>query len=138
MCDQIVSVAEQVRANTIKAYAIASAQRSPALPDVPTTKEAGLPEYQIEAWNGIAGPKGMSADDVAVGRVGGRGDDRAALGGGRGAPFDREARGGAARLWVGGQPDMTITVRRVHRSHVLKRKKAPGRDRPGPSGPHEV
>jgi tripartite-type tricarboxylate transporter receptor subunit TctC len=64
MCDQIVSVAEQVRANTIKAYAIASAQRSPALPDVPTTKEAGLPDYQIEAWNGIAGPKGMPKEAV--------------------------------------------------------------------------
>ena len=58
MCDQIVSVAEQVKAGTIKAYAIASAERSPALPDVPTTKEAGLPEYQIEAWNGLAAPKG--------------------------------------------------------------------------------
>lgn len=64
MCDQIVSVSEQVKAGTIKAYAIASAQRSPALPDVPTTKEAGLPEYQIEAWNGIAAPKGMPKEAV--------------------------------------------------------------------------
>lgn len=64
MCDQIVSVAEQVRAKSIKAYAIASAERSPALPDVPTTKEAGLPDYQIEAWNGIAGPKGMPKEAV--------------------------------------------------------------------------
>jgi tripartite-type tricarboxylate transporter receptor subunit TctC len=65
MCDQIVSVATQIRGNAIKAYAIASEQRSPALPDVPTTKEAGLPEFQIEAWNGILGPKGMPADAVA-------------------------------------------------------------------------
>ncbi|MCO4053811.1 MAG: tripartite tricarboxylate transporter substrate binding protein BugD [Bosea sp.] len=65
MCDQIVSVATQIRGNAIKAYAIASEQRSPALPDVPTTKEAGLPEFQIEAWNGILGPKGMPADVVA-------------------------------------------------------------------------
>ncbi|MBN9456901.1 MAG: tripartite tricarboxylate transporter substrate binding protein BugD [Bosea sp.] len=64
MCDQIVSVAEQVRANTIKAYAVTSAERSPALPDVPTTKEAGLPDFQIEAWNGIAGPKGMPKEAV--------------------------------------------------------------------------
>jgi tripartite-type tricarboxylate transporter receptor subunit TctC len=64
MCDQIVSVAEQVKAGTIKAYAIASAQRSPALPDVPTTTEAGLPEYQIEAWNGIAAPKGTPKEVV--------------------------------------------------------------------------
>jgi tripartite-type tricarboxylate transporter receptor subunit TctC len=65
MCDQIVSVAEQVKANTIKAYAIASAERSPALPNVPTTKEAGLPDFQIEAWNGIIAPKGTPADVVA-------------------------------------------------------------------------
>ena len=64
MCDQIVSVAEQVRAGSIKAYAVASAERSPALPNVPTTKEAGLPEFQIEAWNGIAGPKGMPKEAV--------------------------------------------------------------------------
>lgn len=64
MCDQIVSVAEQIKAGTIRAYAIASAERSPALPDVPTTKEAGLPEYQIEAWNGIAAPKGTPKEAV--------------------------------------------------------------------------
>ncbi|WP_332697910.1 tripartite tricarboxylate transporter substrate-binding protein [Bosea sp. (in: a-proteobacteria)] len=64
MCDQIVSVAEQVKAGTIKAYAIASAERSPALPDVPTTKEAGLPEYQIEAWNGLTAPKGTPKEIV--------------------------------------------------------------------------
>jgi tripartite-type tricarboxylate transporter receptor subunit TctC len=65
MCDQIPSVFPQVQANSIKAYAIASPERSPALPDVPTTKEAGLPDFQIEAWNGIVGPKGMPADVVA-------------------------------------------------------------------------
>ncbi len=65
MCDQIVSVAEQVKGSNIKAYAIASAERSPALPNVPTTKEAGLPEYQIEAWNGIIAPKGLPADITA-------------------------------------------------------------------------
>jgi tripartite-type tricarboxylate transporter receptor subunit TctC len=64
MCDQIVSVATQIKANAIKAYAVASAQRSPALPDVPTTKEAGLPDYQIEAWNGLMAPKGTPKDVV--------------------------------------------------------------------------
>jgi tripartite-type tricarboxylate transporter receptor subunit TctC len=64
MCDQIPSVIGQVKAGTIKAYGIASAARSPALPDVPTTTEAGLPGYQIEAWNGIVGPNNMPADVV--------------------------------------------------------------------------
>lgn len=64
MCDQIVSVAGQLQAGTIKAYAVASEKRSPALPDVPTTTEAGLPEFKIEAWNGLAGPKGMPKEAV--------------------------------------------------------------------------
>ncbi|MGL4728189.1 MAG: tripartite tricarboxylate transporter substrate-binding protein [Bosea sp. (in: a-proteobacteria)] len=65
MCDQIPSVFPQVQSNTIKAYAIASAERSPALPNIPTTKEAGLPDFQIEAWNGIVAPKGLPADITA-------------------------------------------------------------------------
>jgi tripartite-type tricarboxylate transporter receptor subunit TctC len=31
--------------------------RNPALADVPTTAEAGLPEYQVSAWNGLFAPK---------------------------------------------------------------------------------
>jgi tripartite-type tricarboxylate transporter receptor subunit TctC len=65
MCDQIPSVIGQVQANTIKAFAIASAQRSPVLPNIPTTTEAGLPGFQIEAWNGLVGPANMPADVVA-------------------------------------------------------------------------
>jgi tripartite-type tricarboxylate transporter receptor subunit TctC len=65
MCDQIPSVIGQVKAGTVKAYGIASAQRSPALPDIPTTAEGGLPGYQIEAWNGIVGPKGIPAEALA-------------------------------------------------------------------------
>ena len=41
MCDQIVNAVPQVKGGTIKAYAIATAERNPSLPDVPTTKEAG-------------------------------------------------------------------------------------------------
>ncbi len=65
MTDQIVNVAEQIRAGTIRAYAIATPTRSPALPDVPTTTEAGLPQYQVSAWNAMFAPKGTSADAVA-------------------------------------------------------------------------
>lgn len=56
-CDQIVNLVEQIKANNIKAFAIATAKRSPALPDVPTTKEAGLPEYEVSAWNAVFAPK---------------------------------------------------------------------------------
>jgi tripartite-type tricarboxylate transporter receptor subunit TctC len=65
MCDQIVNLVEQVRAGSIKAYAIATAARSPALPDVPTTTEGGLPNYQVSAWNAVFAPKNTPRDIVA-------------------------------------------------------------------------
>lgn len=64
MCDQIVNLVSQVNAGSIKALAIASAERSPALPNVPTTKEAGLPEYQVAAWNAVFAPKGTPKEIV--------------------------------------------------------------------------
>jgi tripartite-type tricarboxylate transporter receptor subunit TctC len=64
MCDQIVNLVEQVKAGSIKAYGIATAERSPALPDVSTTKEGGLPDYQVSAWNALFAPKGTPKEIV--------------------------------------------------------------------------
>jgi tripartite-type tricarboxylate transporter receptor subunit TctC len=58
MCDQIVNVVQQVESGQIKAYAIGTPERSPALQNVPTSKEAGLPEFQAQAWNALFAPKG--------------------------------------------------------------------------------
>jgi tripartite-type tricarboxylate transporter receptor subunit TctC len=57
MCDQIVNIVQQVHAGQIKAYAIGTAQRNSALPDVPTSKEAGLPQFEAQAWNALFAPK---------------------------------------------------------------------------------
>jgi tripartite-type tricarboxylate transporter receptor subunit TctC len=65
MCDQIVNAVPQIKGGTIKAYAVATPQRNPSLPDVPTTTEAGLPAFQAQAWNAIFAPKGTPADVVA-------------------------------------------------------------------------
>ena len=65
MCDQIVNLVSQVKGGAIRAYAIATPERSPALPEVPTTKEAGLPEYQVSAWNALFAPKGTPKEIVA-------------------------------------------------------------------------
>jgi len=65
MCDQIVNAVPQINGGTIKAYAIATPERNPSLPDVPTTAEAGLPAFQAQAWNAIFAPKGTSAAIVA-------------------------------------------------------------------------
>lgn len=58
MTDQIVNVVGQITADSIKAFAIATPERSPALPNVPTTKEAGLSNYEVSAWNAVFAPKG--------------------------------------------------------------------------------
>ncbi len=57
MCDQIVNVVQQVQAGQIKAYAIGTPERSEVLPNVPTSKEAGLPEFSAQAWNALFAPK---------------------------------------------------------------------------------
>ncbi len=62
MTDQIVNVATQITGGTIKAYAVATPERNPSLPDVPTTKEAGLPGYEVSAWNAVFAPKGLPED----------------------------------------------------------------------------
>lgn len=66
MCDQITNLAPQVTAGTIKAIAIATPERSPALPDLQTSKEAGFGDFQISGWNGILAPKGLPADIQAT------------------------------------------------------------------------
>lgn len=58
MCDQIVNAVPQIKGGTIRAYAVATPTRNASLPDVPTTKQAGLPAYQASAWNAIFAPKG--------------------------------------------------------------------------------
>ena len=53
-----------LKAGTLRALAITSAKRHPMLADVPTTAEAGLPEFQLEAWFSVFGPAGMRDDVV--------------------------------------------------------------------------
>jgi tripartite-type tricarboxylate transporter receptor subunit TctC len=65
MTDQIVNVAPQITGGNIKAYAIATPERSPALPDLPTTKEAGLPNYEVSAWNALFAPKATPKEITA-------------------------------------------------------------------------
>jgi tripartite-type tricarboxylate transporter receptor subunit TctC len=41
----------------MKVYATGTAERNPALPNIPTTQEAGLPEFAVSAWYGLFAPK---------------------------------------------------------------------------------
>jgi putative tricarboxylic transport membrane protein len=57
MCGDVVTVVPQLRGGTIKAYALATAARSPMLPSVPTTVEAELPQFQASGWFALFAPK---------------------------------------------------------------------------------
>jgi putative tricarboxylic transport membrane protein len=63
LCEQSVSVAEQIKAGTVKGYVISASKRLPALPDLPTAKEAGI-KYDMNIWAGIFAPKGVPKEVV--------------------------------------------------------------------------
>ena len=58
MCDQTTNTTTQITAATVKGYAITSPERNDALPDLPTTTEAGLPDVQVQVWHGLYVPAG--------------------------------------------------------------------------------
>jgi tripartite-type tricarboxylate transporter receptor subunit TctC len=64
LCNQIVNIVEHAKAGTLKAYAVTGATRSPMLPNVPTTAEAGLPDFKLTVWYGLSAPKGTPAPIV--------------------------------------------------------------------------
>jgi tripartite-type tricarboxylate transporter receptor subunit TctC len=64
MCEQSVSVADQVLAGSVKAYAVSAGERLATLPDVPTAREAGL-NYEMSVWAGLFAPKAVPPDVIA-------------------------------------------------------------------------
>ncbi len=60
----IAGMLPHIRAGKLRALAITSAKRSPELPDLLTVAQAGVKDYDVTAWFGIAGPKGMPRDIV--------------------------------------------------------------------------
>jgi tripartite-type tricarboxylate transporter receptor subunit TctC len=48
----------------LRALAVTTARRSPAVPDLPTVAESGLPGYEATAWFGVLAPVGTSRDIV--------------------------------------------------------------------------
>ena len=59
------AVAPHIQQGTLRALAIASAQRSAFFPDVPTLAEAGIPGHEVGFWCGVLLPKGTPQDIVA-------------------------------------------------------------------------
>jgi tripartite-type tricarboxylate transporter receptor subunit TctC len=58
-------VAVAIRDGRLRALAMAAAERHPALPEVPTAAEAGLPGYAAESWFGLFAPKAASGAIVS-------------------------------------------------------------------------
>ena len=57
-CDPVLGPLSHVRAGTVKALAIATKKRSPLLPDVPTSYEQGLPQFDCAPFYALFAPKG--------------------------------------------------------------------------------
>ena len=57
-CDPVLGPLPHVRAGTVKALAIATKKRSPLLPDVPTSYEQGLPQFDCAPFYAVFAPKG--------------------------------------------------------------------------------
>jgi len=64
MFDNLSSIGPHIRQGRVTALAVSGSRRSPAFADLPTLKEAGLPDYEIVAWGGIAAPAGTPRDIV--------------------------------------------------------------------------
>ena len=58
MCDAISVGLSQIKAGKLKALAVTTDIRHPALPDTPTTTEAGYPRFQVTGWQGWVAPAG--------------------------------------------------------------------------------
>jgi tripartite-type tricarboxylate transporter receptor subunit TctC len=63
--DQTSNSISQVRAGTIRAYAVTADKRVASAPDIPTTDEAGLSGFHMTLWSGLWAPKGTPKDIVA-------------------------------------------------------------------------
>ena len=58
MFDNLPPSLPQIKAGKLRALAVTSLARAPALPDVPTMAEAGLPGYEASSWFGVLAPAG--------------------------------------------------------------------------------
>ena len=63
--DNVPNVIQHIKAGRLRALGITTAKRSPAMPDIPTIDEAGVPGYQVSVWFGVVAPAATPKDVVA-------------------------------------------------------------------------
>jgi tripartite-type tricarboxylate transporter receptor subunit TctC len=59
------SIISHLKSGALRAIGVSSAQRLPAVPDLPTFVEQGMPDYVVEGWFALIGPAKMPPDEVA-------------------------------------------------------------------------
>lgn len=57
VCDTATSLSSAIQSGFVRGLVVATAKRLPTLPDVPTSLEAGIPDFQGEGWNALFVPK---------------------------------------------------------------------------------
>jgi tripartite-type tricarboxylate transporter receptor subunit TctC len=65
MFDIVGGATKYITAGQVRALAVTSAQRNPMLPNVPTLRESGLPNYEVGGWYGLYGPPKLPAAIIA-------------------------------------------------------------------------
>ena len=58
----LAAVQAHIQAGTLRALAVTTRKRTALAPDLPTVSESGLPDFEVEGWIGIFGPKGFPSD----------------------------------------------------------------------------
>lgn len=64
MMESLNSITPHAKAGRVRALGVTALKRSPALPDVPTIAESGVPGYEATTWNGVIAPAGTPRDIV--------------------------------------------------------------------------
>jgi tripartite-type tricarboxylate transporter receptor subunit TctC len=64
LCDQSTTAVPQIQGNTIKAFAVTSADRLSVLASVPTMREVGFSDFEFVIWHGLYAPKGTPKEAI--------------------------------------------------------------------------
>ncbi len=65
VCDAAASVSQAIDDKLVRGLVVGSTVRLATLPELPTSSEAGLPEFEAQGWNGLFAPKGTPPSIVA-------------------------------------------------------------------------
>lgn len=65
VCDSAASVSQAIDDKLVKGIVVGSTVRLATLPDLPTSAEAGLPDFEAQGWNGLFAPKGTPPEIIA-------------------------------------------------------------------------